>query len=170
MTTWSFGVPRAAGRLGNYPLWWGVWWRRRLAGPSREAPASVVDGASAGTVHPGAAGVGPWRIDVMAYLFLLAAIASEVVGTSLLKATHGFTRPWPTLGLAVAYLTAFGLLALAVRDIPVGVAYAMWSGLGTAAIVAIGAAFLGEPLSVAKVVGVGLVIAGVVVLNLGGAH
>ncbi|GAA2706056.1 DMT family transporter [Micromonospora olivasterospora] len=106
----------------------------------------------------------------MAYLFLLAAIAAEVVGTSLLKATHGFTRPWPTLGLAVAYLTAFGLLSLAVRDIPVGVAYAMWSGLGTAAIVAIGAAFLGEPLSVAKVVGVGLVIAGVVVLNLGGLH
>ncbi|MFI1191977.1 DMT family transporter [Micromonospora sp. NPDC020750] len=106
----------------------------------------------------------------MAYLFLVLAIASEVVGTSLLKATQGFTRPWPTLALAVAYLAAFGLLSLAVRDIPVGVAYAMWSGLGTAAIVAVGAAFLGEPLSVTKVVGVGLVIAGVVVLNLGGAH
>ncbi|MBB5828847.1 DMT family transporter [Micromonospora carbonacea] len=106
----------------------------------------------------------------MAYLFLVLAIASEVVGTSLLKATHGFTRLWPTLGLAVAYLAAFGLLSLAVRDIPVGVAYAMWSGLGTAAIVAVGAAFLGEPLSVTKVVGVALVIAGVVVLNLGGTH
>ncbi|WKU05938.1 multidrug efflux SMR transporter [Micromonospora sp. HUAS LYJ1] len=106
----------------------------------------------------------------MAYLFLLIAIGAEVAGTSLLKATQGFTRLWPTVGLAVAYLTAFGMLALAVRDIPVGVAYAMWSGLGTAAIVAIGAAFLGEPLSLTKVVGVGLIIGGVVVLNLGGAH
>ncbi|MEW2443279.1 DMT family transporter [Micromonospora marina] len=106
----------------------------------------------------------------MAYLFLLGAITAEVIGTSLLKATDGFTRFWPTLGLAVAYLSAFGLLSLAVKDIPVGVAYAVWSGLGTAAIVAIGAAFLGEPLSVTKVVGAALVIAGVVVLNLGGAH
>ncbi|MFR9775319.1 DMT family transporter [Micromonospora sp. MS34] len=106
----------------------------------------------------------------MAYLYLLCAISAEVIGTSLLKATDGFTRLWPTLGLAVAYLSAFGLLALAVRDIPVGVAYAVWSGLGTAAIMAIGAAFLGEPLNPAKVVGAGLVIAGVVVLNLGGAH
>ncbi|MER5335368.1 multidrug efflux SMR transporter [Micromonospora sp. NPDC002717] len=106
----------------------------------------------------------------MAYVFLLLAISAEVLGTSLLKATDGFTRLWPTLGLAVAYLAAFGMLSLAVRDIPVGVAYAMWSGLGTAAIVAIGAVFLGEPLSVTKVVGVGLVIAGVVVLNVGGAH
>ncbi|MCW3817550.1 multidrug efflux SMR transporter [Micromonospora sp. DR5-3] len=106
----------------------------------------------------------------MAYLFLLAAITSEVIGTSLLKATDGFTRLWPTVGLAVAYVASFFLLALAVKEIPVGVAYAIWSGLGTAAIMAIGATFLGEPLSVAKVAGAGLVIAGVVVLNLGGAH
>ena len=106
----------------------------------------------------------------VAYLFLLGAITAEVIGTSLLKATDGFTRLWPTLGVAVAYLSSFGLLSLTVRDIPVGVAYAIWSGLGTAAIMAIGAAFLGEPLSLAKVVGAGLVIAGVVVLNLGGAH
>ncbi|SCE96478.1 DMT family transporter [Micromonospora mirobrigensis] len=106
----------------------------------------------------------------MAYVYLLLAIASEVFGTSLLKATEGFTRLWPTLGMLASYAVAFGLLALAVRDIPVGVAYAVWSGLGTAAIVAIGAVFLGEPLSVTKVVGVALVIAGVVVLNLGGAH
>lgn len=90
-------------------------------------------------------------------MFLLTAISAEVAGTSLLKATQGFTRLWPTVGLAVAYLLAFGMLALAVRDIPVGVAYAMWSGLGAAAIVAIGAAFLGEPLSVSKVVGVALI-------------
>ncbi|WBC15165.1 multidrug efflux SMR transporter [Micromonospora sp. WMMA1998] len=106
----------------------------------------------------------------MAYLLLALAITAEVVGTSLLKASDGFTRLWPTAGLVACYLAAFGLLALVVRDVPVGVAYAIWSGLGTAAIMAVGAAFLGEPLSVTKVVGAGLVIAGVVVLNLGGAH
>nr|WP_307812787.1 multidrug efflux SMR transporter [Micromonospora veneta] len=120
---------------------------------------------------PGRFGAGRTRREeTVAYLFLLAAISAEVIGTSLLKATDGFTRLWPTVGLVVAYLSAFGLLALVVRDIPVGVAYAVWSGLGTAAIVAIGAVFLGEPLSVTKVIGAGLVIAGVVVLNLGGAH
>ncbi|GIJ79132.1 small multidrug resistance pump [Micromonospora phaseoli] len=106
----------------------------------------------------------------MAYVFLLLAIAAEVTGTSLLKATQGFTRLWPTLGLVVSYLTAFALLAQAVKGIQVGIAYAMWSGLGTAAIVAIGAAFLGEPLTVTKVLGVGIVIAGVVLLNLDSAH
>ncbi|GIJ09663.1 DMT family transporter [Micromonospora andamanensis] len=106
----------------------------------------------------------------MAYVFLLLAIAAEVTGTSLLKATQGFTRLWPTLGLAVAYLTAFALLAQAVKGIPVGVAYAMWSGLGTAAIVAIGAAYLGEPLTLVKICGVALVIAGVVLLNLNTPH
>ncbi|TDB90073.1 multidrug efflux SMR transporter [Micromonospora fluostatini] len=106
----------------------------------------------------------------MAYVFLLGAIAAEVAGTSLLKFTNGFTRLWPTVGLVVAYVTAFALLAQAVRTVPVGVAYAMWSGLGTAAIVAISAAFLGEPLSLVKVVGVGLIISGVVILNLGGGH
>ncbi|MCI4065317.1 multidrug efflux SMR transporter [Micromonospora sp. R77] len=106
----------------------------------------------------------------MAYLFLFGAIAAEVIGTSLLKATDGFTRLWPTLGVAVAYLSSFGLLSLTVKEIPVGVAYAIWSGLGTAAIVGIGAVFLDEPLSAVKVIGAGLVIAGVVVLNLGGAH
>ncbi len=104
----------------------------------------------------------------MAFVFLLAAIAAEVFGTSLLKASSGFTRLWPTLGVAGSYLLAFLLLAQVVRDIPVGVAYAMWSGLGTAAIVAVGAVFLGEPLTPTKVVGVALVIAGVVVLNLRG--
>ncbi len=105
----------------------------------------------------------------MAYVFLVAAILAEVAGTSLLQRTDGFSRLWPTVATLGAYAVAFALLAQAVRQVPVGVAYAMWSGLGTAAIVAVGAVFLGEPLTLAKVVGVGLVVAGVVVLNLGGA-
>jgi small multidrug resistance pump len=106
----------------------------------------------------------------MAYVVLMLAVAVEVVGTSLLKPSEGFTRLWPSLGSLGAYALAFVLLAQTVRRLPVGVVYAMWSGLGTVAIVAIGATFLGEPLSVLKAVGITLVIAGVVVLNLGGAH
>ncbi|MFG2040224.1 DMT family transporter [Dactylosporangium sp. NPDC048998] len=106
----------------------------------------------------------------MGYVYLLLAIAVEVVGTSLLKATAGFTKFWPTTWVLIAYALAFLFMAQSVKVVPVGVAYAMWSGLGTAAIVAIGAMFLGEPLSLLKVAGVGLVIAGVVVLNLDGAH
>jgi len=107
----------------------------------------------------------------MPYVFLLVAIAFEVVATSLLKATEGFTRLWPTVATLTGYAAAFAALAWAIKqDLPVGVAYAMWSGLGTAAIVAIGVVFLGEPVSVQKIAGVVLVIGGVVVLNLGGAH
>ena len=106
----------------------------------------------------------------MAYVFLLAAIALEVLGTSLLKATEGFTKPLPTAILIAAYIGAFSLLSQAVKDIPVGVAYALWSGLGTAAIVSIGVAFLGEGMGVAKVLGLVAIIAGVVTLNLGGTH
>ncbi len=103
------------------------------------------------------------------YLFLALAIGAELLATSLLKNTDGFTKILPTLLCLGLYGVSFFGLAQAVRDIPVGVAYAMWSGLGTAAIVAIGAIFLGEPLTVTKVVGVGLIIGGVVLLNLGGA-
>lgn len=107
----------------------------------------------------------------MPYVFLCLAIAVEVAGTSLLKFTDGFTRLWPTLGCLAAYAAAFALLAIVVRDLPVGVVYAIWSGLGTAAIVAIGVVFLNESVSLAKVAGVLLVIGGVVTLNLGGvAH
>ena len=105
----------------------------------------------------------------MAYIFLSIAIASEIVATSLLKLTEGFTRLWATLACLAMYGIAFFMLSLAVRDIPVGVAYALWSGLGTAAIVAVGAAFLGEPITLVKVLGISLIVAGVLVLNLGGA-
>lgn len=108
----------------------------------------------------------------MHYLFLTVAIAAELVATSLMKATDGFTRLWPTLAVLAGYAVSFVLLAQAVKSIQVGVAYAIWSGVGTAAIVAVGAVFLGEPLTTAKVAGIALIIAGVVMLNLssGGAH
>ena len=85
----------------------------------------------------------------MPYLILLAAIAFEVLGTSLLKATDGFTRLWPTVACLGAYVAAFCALAWAIKqELPVGVAYAMWAGLGTAAIVFAGAA---EPVGPARV-------------------
>lgn len=107
----------------------------------------------------------------MPYVLLLFAIAFEVLGTSLLKATDGFTRLWPTVISLGSYAASFVALAWAVRhELPVGFAYAVWSGLGTAAIVTIGVLFFQEVLSFQKVAGVLLVIGGVVVLNLGGAH
>ncbi|MER6944494.1 multidrug efflux SMR transporter [Nonomuraea sp. NPDC000554] len=107
----------------------------------------------------------------MPYVFLGLAIVAEVLGTSLLKTTDGFTRLWPTMACLVAYAGAFFALALAIQQgLKVGVGYAVWSGLGTTLIVVIGALFLGESITVPKAVGVALVIAGVVVLNLGGAH
>ena len=106
----------------------------------------------------------------MAYVFLLGAIAAEVVATSFMKTTEGFTRLWPTVLVLAGYALSFVLLAQAVKGVQVSVAYALWSALGTAAIVAIGAAFLGEPITVVKVAGISLIIAGVVTLNVGGAH
>ncbi|MEV4352380.1 multidrug efflux SMR transporter [Actinoplanes sp. NPDC049596] len=103
-------------------------------------------------------------------MFLLLAISSEVAATSMLKTTDGFTRLWPTLACLTGYAVSFLCLALTVRDLPVGVVYAVWSAIGTAAIVAIGAAFLGEPLTLPKIIGVSLIIAGVVIVNLSGAH
>jgi small multidrug resistance pump len=106
---------------------------------------------------------------VVAYLYLVGAIAAEVFGTSLLKATDGFTRLWPTVACLAGYVVSFVLLSQAIKGVQVGAAYAIWSGLGTAAIVTIGAAFLNEPVTVVKVVGVSLIVAGVATLNVGGA-
>lgn len=107
----------------------------------------------------------------MAYLLLYGAIFAEVLSTSLLKSTEGFTRLWPTVICLVGYGASFALLAMSIsRGMQTDVAYALWSAIGTAAIVCIAVLFLGSPLSVAKVVGVGLIIAGVLTLNLSGAH
>jgi small multidrug resistance pump len=107
----------------------------------------------------------------VAYVFLGLAIVSEVLGTSLLKATAGFSRLWPTTACLGCYVVSFLALALAIqRGLNVGIGYAVWSGLGTTLIVLIGALYLNEPITALKIFGVVLVIAGVAVLNLGGAH
>jgi small multidrug resistance pump len=104
------------------------------------------------------------------YLTLSGAILAEILGTTLMTRTDGFTRLMPTLACLGLYALSFTLLAQTLKSMDVSIAYAIWSGAGTALIAAIGMAFLGDALSVARVLGVALVIAGVVVLNLGGAH
>lgn len=106
----------------------------------------------------------------MGYLTLLAAITAEVGGTTAMKYSHGFSRLWPSLLTVLGYGVSFALLAQTLKSMSVGTAYAIWSGLGTAAIVAIGTVFLGEGMSVTKTAGIALIIVGVVVLNMGGAH
>lgn len=106
----------------------------------------------------------------MAWLLLLGAIVSEVFATTMMKVSDGFSRPWPSVGMVVGYLGAFGLLTLALKSFEVGTAYALWSGIGTVLVVAIGVLALGESLNWLKVAGVVLVIGGVVLLNLSGAN
>ncbi|MEV0035984.1 multidrug efflux SMR transporter [Streptomyces sp. NPDC056909] len=106
----------------------------------------------------------------MGYGLLAAAIAAEVAGTTAMKYSEGFTRLWPSLITVVGYLVAFALLAQTLKTLSVGTAYAIWSGAGTAAIAVIGVLFMNESVNAARVAGIVLVIAGVLVLNLGGAH
>ncbi|MFE7561525.1 DMT family transporter [Kitasatospora sp. NPDC057500] len=106
----------------------------------------------------------------MPYVLLALAIISEVCATSCLKLTEGFSRLWPSVGVAVGYVLSFVLLGRALKHIPVSVAYAVWSGAGTAAVAAIGAAAFGESLGRLQWLGIALVITGVVVLNLKSSH
>jgi small multidrug resistance pump len=106
----------------------------------------------------------------MAWLMLAGAIAAEVTGTISLKYAEGFTRWLPTTVTAIGYVLSFVLLAQVAKELPISVIYAVWSGVGTATVAAIGFTALGEPVSVVKVVGIALVIAGVVALNAGGGH
>ncbi|MEW2222591.1 multidrug efflux SMR transporter [Streptomyces sp. NPDC006990] len=106
----------------------------------------------------------------MTYVTLAAAILAEVLGTTAMKYSEGFSRLVPSLLTAAGYLVAIVLLAQTLKSMSVGTAYAIWSGAGTAAIALIGMVFIGESVTAAKILGLLLVICGVVVLNLGGAH
>lgn len=106
----------------------------------------------------------------MVWILLVAAIAAEVTATTALKLSEGFTRLLPSVVVAVGYVVSFVLLAQVLRHLQVSVAYAIWSGVGTAAVAVIGILALKEPLTATKIVGVLLIIGGVVTLNLAGAH
>ena len=102
-----------------------------------------------------------------AQITLLVAILAEVVATTALKASEGFTRPWPSLLVVSGYGVAFYSLSLTVRTIPLGLVYAIWSGLGLLLITLAGWLIWGQRLDPPALVGMGLIVAGVVVLNLG---
>jgi len=101
----------------------------------------------------------------MSYLYLAIAIVAEVIGTSALKAAEGFTRPLPSLVVAVGYGAAFYFLSLALKVIPVGIAYAIWSGVGVALITLIGWVVFKQRLDAPALVGLALIVAGVVVIQ-----
>jgi small multidrug resistance pump len=105
-----------------------------------------------------------------AWLLLLAAIGIEVATTATLPRTHGFSEPGWTLLVVAGYVTSIGLLSSTNRSIPVPIAYAVWAGLGTAGIAVVGSVFLHQPLDLVKAVAIGLIIVGVVVLNVHGAR
>ncbi|CAE6505696.1 multidrug resistance protein; DLP12 prophage [Nitrosomonas nitrosa] len=99
------------------------------------------------------------------WIFLSIAIVSEVIATSSLKAAEGFTRFWPSLVVMVGYLLAFYFLSLTLKTIPVGVAYAIWSGVGVVLIALAGWLFLDQSLDMPAIIGLSLIVTGVVVIN-----
>ncbi|MEX0629775.1 MAG: multidrug efflux SMR transporter [Chloroflexota bacterium] len=103
-------------------------------------------------------------------IWLLLAIGTEVVATSALKASDGFSRLVPSMVVVAGYAASFYFLSLSLRDIPLGVVYAVWSGIGTAAIALIGILFFHETLGWVGVGGIVLIVLGVVLLNASGAH
>jgi small multidrug resistance pump len=100
------------------------------------------------------------------WFYLAIAIAAEVVGTSFLKSAEGFTRLVPSVAVVISYVVAFFFLGLALKTLPVGVAYAIWAGVGVALIALVGYAFFGQALDAPAVAGLILIVAGVAVINL----
>lgn len=105
----------------------------------------------------------------MAWVLLLIAGLLETCFALCLKASEGFSRLWPTVGFLVFAVGSFTLLALALRDLPVGTAYAVWTGIGAAGTAVAGMVLFGESTAVLRLVSISLIVAGVVGLRLAGA-
>jgi small multidrug resistance pump len=126
------------------------------------------DPTSAGTRSPGEKrALSPFVLPtgVNPYVLLGAAIVAELFGTSALNASEGFTRPLPTLGVLVGYTVSFYLLSLVLEELPVGLVYGTWSAVGIVGITVIGVVAFDEGVDLAGVLGIGLLVAGVYVLN-----
>lgn len=104
----------------------------------------------------------------MAWFLIVVAGLFETGFAILLKQSHSFTQFWPTLGFAVCAVTSFGLLSLALHRLEIGPAYAVWTGIGAAGTAVVGILALDESVSTLKLVSIGLVLAGVIGLNLSG--
>lgn len=103
-------------------------------------------------------------------VWMMVAIGSEVIATSALKASDGFSRLIPSVVVVIGYAASFYCLSIALRTIPLGIVYAVWSGVGTAVIALIGVVFFRETLGLAGVGGIALIVGGVALLNVSGAH
>ncbi len=104
----------------------------------------------------------------MAWLLVAIAGLFEVAFAVMLKLSNSFTRLWPTLGFALAGTISFGLLAIALRSLPIGPAYAVWTGIGAAGTAVVGVWVFNDVMGLARISGIALIIVGVVVLNLSG--
>ncbi len=102
----------------------------------------------------------------MFWVLLFIAGLFEVLWAVGLKFTDGFTRPWPTLGTVVALIISVGLLGVAAKSLPIGTAYAVWTGIGAVGTVLCGIALFGEPVTPARLMCVGLIVAGILGLKL----
>ncbi|OAT78326.1 multidrug transporter [Mangrovibacter phragmitis] len=102
----------------------------------------------------------------MTWFYLSIAIISEVIATSALKMSDSFTRLWPSLVTVLGYGVAFYFLAVSMRTLPIGIIYAVWSGTGIVLIGIVGWLYLGQKLDLPAMLGMGLIIAGVMVINL----
>ena len=102
------------------------------------------------------------------WLLLVTAIAAEVGGTTSMKLSEGFTRPGPTTWVFVLYGVSFVLLAQVLKSMDVGVAYAIWSGLGTALVALVGVYMFGEPITVVRILSLALIVIGVFGLQMSG--
>jgi small multidrug resistance pump len=106
----------------------------------------------------------------MPAILLAIAILAEVAGTVALKYTNGFTNLGPSALVVAGYGLSFWMLALVLRDLPIGLTYAVWAAVGTALIAAIGIVAFGEPATTLKLLSLALIIAGTIGLNLAGSH
>ena len=104
----------------------------------------------------------------MAWVLIVVAGLFETGFAVALKLSHGLTRLWPTIGFAACALVSFSLLTVALRQLEVGPAYAVWTGIGASGAAVVGMIFLGDAVSTLKLVSIGLVLAGVIGLNLSG--
>jgi small multidrug resistance pump len=101
----------------------------------------------------------------MKYLLLLIAIIAEIIATSSLKASAGFTKPWPSVLVVVFYSIAFYCLSLTLKSIPLGIAYAIWSGIGIVLVSIVGLILFKQKLDLPAIIGISLIVIGVVVIN-----
>ena len=104
-------------------------------------------------------------MDLPAYLYLFLAIAAEVVGTSALKVSDGFTKLGPIVIVVLGYGVSFYLFSLVLKVMPVGIAYAIWAGVGIVLITLVGALLFKQMLDLPAIVGIALIVAGVVIIN-----